>query len=878
MLKEKILKNRILLIDVICFALAAFGAYMILAYAGFGLFGECSIISGDMKENYIPGIVNICRNIRNGDSIFYSLMYGMGSNMSLYNAYYSYSPFNILYFIFYKCDMNVVTVLTIMLKTGLAALCFRIYARKSLNATDIVSAVFSLLYSLCSYQIVFNFQNIIWLDAMFVLPMIWHGIHKLINGERPYGLVFWYAYIFVSQFYMGYMIGIASFVYFVIQVLVKTDIKDSVKTVKTGMKYLLAVLLAIGLSAAAWLPAFMYLVNQKVSDASEFSKLGISIVDVFNQLFWGEVTGYDAAFPYIYCGIPATVLAIIYFVDKKNEIKEKVGNAFMIVLLIVSCVFVPFYALWHGFDFPNSYGFRFSFILSFLICSIATEQMEKTKEIKKTVYIGIGLFLAALYVLTALWQNARFDAYKISNNFKYGIVNIIFIVFWLAVLWHWNNDRVKIKKAASVLLIAIVMVEAVSNGFVMMDGRDPGGRKLLKSEYENWSAKGQSIDANLQKDNDLYRVCSYQDFGASTGLNYGYNTVSFFGSSENVTLRNVLGYLGLWNTPRSVRSFGLTEPVKTLLGIKYNTYAEPQLAGLEGSKNEIPSVELNIYYAGMGYLVEGNESDYDCLNTNAIEGINNVLSVMTGRDSRVFFPIDGSIISIEGNGLGLASTENGNVIYFDKDSNVNVENANVTFRLNCSYNGNFYAYVDNDASYYSADSYKLQGGDENYIDRNGAMTVSYIKNLEMDNENPVLEIISDGYDGEETFNGIYFYYYSSDEFEKVYEKLKTKTFVTTEFSNGYIKGQIAGESEQKLLYMSIPYERGWRAFVDGIETEITPIIYDSFIAVPVTGEGIHDIELKFEAPGQKCGVLITGISFIVLALLWLRGRRKNGND
>lgn len=874
MLKEKVLKNRILLTDMLCFVLAALGMYFILEFAGFGIWGEYSIISGDMKENYIPAIVNICRNIKAGDSIFYSLMYGMGSNMSLYNAYYSYSPFNILYFIFNKCNMNVITIVNIVMKTGLAALTFRIYARKSLKASGLVSIVFSIFYSLCAYQIVFNVQNIIWLDALFVLPMIWYGLHKLIGGERAYSLVFWYAYIFISQFYMGYMIGIASFIYFVILVFMKIDLKDKAKLVKTGLGYFVLVLLSIGISACAWLPAFIYLVSQNVSTVSEFAKLHINIIDVINQLFWGEVSGYDATFPYIYCGTPAAVLMVLFFADKKNELKEKIGNAVMLLLFILSCLFVPLYATWHGFDVPDSYGFRFSFIISFMICSIAVMQMERMKEMNKTAYIGVLILFVAVYVAAALWQGVRFDSYKISNDLKCGIVNCIFLGFWLFVLWKWNGNREKCIKVASLLIVMIALVESITNGFVMMDGRDPGGRRLLKSEYDAWKSNSQWISSELQKDNDLYRVCSYQDFGASTGINYGYNTVSFFGSSENVKLRNVLGYLGLWNTPRSVRSFGMTEPVKTLLGIKYNTYADPYDRGLVNSSKEFPVLRMNEYYSGIGFLVEGNVEDYNCLSANAIEGINALLTVMTGNESRVFFPIDSSIISVEENGLSLIAEEDGLIIRYDENEKVDLQDADVTFRMNCTYDGNFYAYIDNEASYFTGDAYKIDGGDENYIDHNGAMTVSYIKNMEMDNNNPVVRIVSEGFDGKEKFRGIYFYYFSYDEFEKVYKNLNKKVLNVLDYSNGYIKGTIDGEDAQKLLYVSVPYEKGWKAYVDGIETAITPIIYDSFIAVPITGEGVHEVELKFEAPGQKWGIAISGISFIIAAFCLLMRKKK----
>ena len=151
------------------FLIAAVCMFIIFAYTGLLSTGEFCVIGGDLRDNYIPAIRNLCRDIMNGQSIYYTWTYGMGINTSLYNAYYAYSPLNIIYLLFYNGDMNTVTIAYILIKVGLSALCFQLFVSKGYGVKGFESVIFAVFYSLCSYQIAFNVQNIIWLDAMIAL-------------------------------------------------------------------------------------------------------------------------------------------------------------------------------------------------------------------------------------------------------------------------------------------------------------------------------------------------------------------------------------------------------------------------------------------------------------------------------------------------------------------------------------------------------------------------------------------------------------------------------------------------------------------------------------------------------------------------------------
>ncbi len=65
------------------------------------------------------------------------------------------------------------------------------------------------------------------------------------------------------------------------------------------------------------------------------------------------------------------------------------------------------------------------------------------------------------------------------------------------------------------------------------------------------------------------------------------------------------------------------------------------------------------------------------------------------------------------------------------------------------------------------------------------------------------------------------------------------------------------------MYTSIPYDKGWKLTVDGVETE-TRSIFDTFVAADLS-EGDREIALTYEPEGLKTGAMIAGVSLAVFA-------------
>jgi uncharacterized membrane protein YfhO len=82
-------------------------------------------------------------------------------------------------------------------------------------------------------------------------------------------------------------------------------------------------------------------------------------------------------------------------------------------------------------------------------------------------------------------------------------------------------------------------------------------------------------------------------------------------------------------------------------------------------------------------------------------------------------------------------------------------------------------------------------------------------------------------------------------------------------------------SADGFLVLSDLYYEGWRAFVDGVEQEVYKADY-ALRAVQLEA-GEHQIEFVFDPMSFRIGLMVSGVSLLVLValtavLLWREGR------
>ena len=113
-------------------------------------------------------------------------------------------------------------------------------------------------------------------------------------------------------------------------------------------------------------------------------------------------------------------------------------------------------------------------------------------------------------------------------------------------------------------------------------------------------------------------------------------------------------------------------------------------------------------------------------------------------------------------------------------------------------------------------------------------------------------------------------------YEKRVENLSRNVLEDVRLSNNTLEGQIHLDQD-KLLLISLPYQKGWTAYIDGKKAEIYRANWQYMALAP--GKGSHSIRLHLRIPGWNACILITLTGFIlfigIILVNMVRKRRKD---
>ena len=174
----------------------------------------------------------------------------------------------------------------------------------------------------------------------------------------------------------------------------------------------------------------------------------------------------------------------------------------------------------------------------------------------------------------------------------------------------------------------------------------------------------------------------------------------------------------------------------------------------------------------------------------------------------------------------------------------------------------------------------LDGGAENAISKDGDLHVSYIKEMNNIDNEYILSISRVGNITKSGFDDLFFYEYDPDELSRAYEELSNEELHVVEYNDGYIRGEINVNDDKRLLFMSVPYDHGWSAKVNGESVAVIPILDDAFIAIELPGTGEYEIELFYKAEGSRAGVSISIVCAMILVCVIVASnsiRKGNSN-
>lgn len=863
-LKLKLKENYIYLLS---FIIPIILMGIIYAVIGIYPFGNKNIITSDMYLQYVAFLSRV-KDILSGDAgIFYSFSKSLGGNTAGLFAYYMSSPFNLIIGLFPKVYIGEVIALITLIKLGLSGLTFTIYLSNTYKKKDITTLMFSLCYCFMAYNI--NFQiNIMWLDAIMLLPLVLLGIDKLIN-ENKYKLYVITLFItIISNYYIGYMVCIFSVLYFSYKIILNNKI--SLKKIGT---FIGSSALSGALSAFILVPTVLSLSSGK----AEFKlfesgpEVVIKPVEILAKLFIGnyslkQITG---SYPNIYCGVIITILFLLYFINKNISKKERISSGILMLVLLLSVFISTLNLVWHGFDYPVGFEYRFSFIISFLAITLAYKEFVSNENLSKIKIIVLLLIGAA----TSIWISmGNHDGLTKTKILVTGMFFVAYVIL-LKVLNKITNKKVIIKVA----LALFVSVELVINAYSCLVLQSYAPREYIYN-YINYL---QPIVNELKEEMDnFYRMEEVFTNTYDDSMLLNYYGITHSSSSNDSNTKEFMEKMGFKTAPsfEGYNRGGLIS-VDSLLGLKY------QIAAVRAEKFSSYDYTENNYYEKIleqgeyivyenpfalpiAFMVNDDLKNVNTSNVNTFDLNNNILSSMVQSEEIINKPLE--IKEIESNNL-TSITKDGETYY--KKINQD-EDASIIFTVEASDNNPVYMFLrselyENKINNYNQVLVKINDSKEFPQFDSGNYNVEYIGTYEEGNEIKIEVNLK-----REQFSLKELQVYSCDvsKFAEIYNDLNENTITNTVYKDGYIKGNINVPEDKTLLYTSIPYDKGWSVTVDGIEVEYIKIL-DGLIGVELN-EGNHNIEFKYKTPGLLLGSIISLLAIFIIIFMEI-AKKKN---
>ena len=301
-------------------------------YAARGVepFGANTLLFGDMGGQYLNFMASYKELF--GRGLFYTWHKALGGEALSLNAYYLFSPFNLLLLLFPAAKLSLAVVCITLLKTGAAGLTMGLFLR-SLGSRGPVALALAAAYALSGYMAGFA-QNLMWLDGVILAPLAVWGLRRLLSGGRPWLYLAALFAALLTCYYIGWMLCFYSALYFLLHWLA---LGRAPHRLRIAGRFCAASALAGGLAAWVLLPCALALGQGKASFAMEWGfAANFEPFALVRQFFAGAYTAGEVTnqLPLIFCGLLPLALALAFFLRKGPSAGEKLAGAGLLAVLL----------------------------------------------------------------------------------------------------------------------------------------------------------------------------------------------------------------------------------------------------------------------------------------------------------------------------------------------------------------------------------------------------------------------------------------------------------------------------------------------------------------------------------------------------------------
>ncbi len=851
------------LLFLFCFLVPALMMFFVHGCFGVYPFGENSILVLDMNAQYVMFFEALRRAIYGDASLLYSFSRNLGGEFPGIFAYYLASPLSLVVALFPKGNILEALYFLYVVKCGLCGLTFSIFIKKIFGVRDRTAFIFSCCYAFSGYATIMT-HNTMWTDCELLLPLICLGIYSLIREKKYKLYTVSLAVAIFSNYYIGYMICIFTFLYFFYCYFSQTKEERNPRgerwhfarsLLRIGFFSLIALLIA----CVVILPAYYSLQfgkNEFSNPTYEFTSK-FKLFDLFGMfLFNAYDTVRPDGMPILYCGILSLLLLPLFFITRRFRVRERLAAALIVLTLLASFSVKYLDLIWHGFQAPNWLNYRYSFMLIFLLVTFAARAFDAIGEkAPKTVALtGIAVLLI-VFLLQAFGIKYVHDFAGVYPDIA---LVILYTVLVLLIVRPKKFRAVVFRR----LLTLLVVIELFVSGLLNLVALDSDVVVSSRPSYLDFLNKWQPVVDELKaNDEDLFyrteyvnRIRSNESYALGT---YGVSGSTSTLNADTIEFLSKVGVSAQSHWAQYTSSNPLTD---TFLSIRYvmrNSDASGRMPAIyekiydDGSAScyynpdALPlafaadPMITNITFEKPAEDSDDERTYYD--NTSPFAVLNIMLRCMFGRDETmgVYTPIAEPNLTKETENLTSYPVA-GHSCYNKKDKDLP---GSITFKVKGD--GKREVFVFFPAKWPRSCYYYLNGSWGGWLLTGSSYGFIDLGVLPADEETVFTIYISNDEGRIYLDNNVpsYFYLFDETAYKNAVDELQTGGLRLTSFKEDRMTGSVTVPEGRTAIFTTIPYDKGWTVKIDGERVETYENL-DALLGFD-SPAGEHEIELRY---------------------------------
>lgn len=815
-------------------------------------FGYNTLSWCDMNQQVIPFLMDF-KDILSGKANMFLNMQNAGG-MSFWGVFLFFisSPFSFLVVFVDKADLYLFVNVLVMLKMMASAFTASIFFHDQFKKLGLLqNTAISVMYAFCGYTM-FYYQNHVWLDVMYLFPILLIGLIRLAEDGKILLYVLSFSAILTVNFYLSYMVSIFLMLSAGLYVVLVAKKGSRRKTVLLlGISTLITALI----TTVVWLPSLMqYMASARTGNLLASLRVG------------GLISRLDTTFAVIICS-GSIFAALIFYLLFARKLSSKVTFVFLILILTIIPVFIePINKMWQTGNyqaFPVRYGYitvLFGLILFGAVVSGINEENRLASSSALSAFGGMlavsAVFLAECLILykdydvitiytETLWGNSASFRFLLLFSLTAGLAYLVLLLLY--------QFRQLSKAAFSVLLCFLVLLECTFNSGV-----------YVASAANNARNEAAVVDLSDRiQDDAFYRVKTEEKyFDVNLMGSLGYNTLSHYTSLTDEKFMYTMKKLGYSSYWMEVNSNGGTKLTDAILGNQYTILRKGTAANTKNNiyRNQKYEIKKNSPTLPIGFVVHSDQiKAFSSLpDTTRLNTQQSVFESLFNTKDKLFTQYEpafcNNVTYTSGDRYSLTFQDNsadGSVIYqipvketetlyfdcFDRLSNNLIEPINSSF--NVLVNGMTVQ-----------DDYPNQSN-------NGILNLGTFRNQTVEVEIQVLKEVNVKSFGVAGLR--------DDVLQKA---VNSATAAQLKQSGNKIIGTADATDNQSYLFLPITGDRGYTATVNGKKVAIDGVL-DSMMAVKLE-KGKNEISVAYVPSGFTAGscLSIVGIAALLCFLIF----------